>query len=93
MSDFNWTFTTLATETVGDLRQVVRTVDWRLTYVPTGDIISGTAQLGDPAPLGFTPFAELTADHVQVWVEQSLDLDAVQAIVSRAKSPPPWSAT
>ena len=71
----------------------MRTVDWRLTYVPTGDIISGTAQLGDPALSEFTPFAELTAEHVQVWVEQSIDLDAVQAIVSRSKSAPPWSPT
>ena len=90
MSDFIWTFTKLATGTVGDLLQVVRTVDWRLEHVPTGNVIGGTAQLGDPAPDDFTPFDRLTAAQVQAWVEQAIDVAAVQAVASLVKSPPPW---
>ncbi len=91
MSDFEWTIHSPAAEIAGDLAGVVCSVDWQLEHLPSGNIVGGRAVLSAPSPDDFTPFAQLTAEQVQGWVERSTDVEAATALPLRRNFPPPWS--
>jgi len=107
LNTYTWQFTALDVyPTYQGLANAVYSVHWRLTGNDgTGHtaISYGTQQLGAIDPQNFTPFANLTANQVQGWVETQMgseftrtksDLDqriSEQVAPSRQTKLPPWS--
>lgn len=72
MITFNWTIS--ATEravTLGELSDVIHLVHWRYRGTNEKGITAetyGATTIGDPNPQDFTPYNDLTAEDIAVWL-------------------------
>lgn len=80
--EYTWIISSLDAKIAeGELSNVVETVHWRLQATDgehTADVY-GSVGVDEPNPDIFVPFEQLTADDVEFWLEQKLDVDALRA--------------
>lgn len=105
-AEFTIKITGLRTQTVGDLANVVKQVDWTMTGTEAGQTfqLSQTTIVPDPEQPGFVPLENLTEAQVIAWIETHetripgikshiqlvLDREVAQAELTAA--PMPWAA-
>ena len=103
MISYNWVVSSLETAPVdGELNDVVKIVHWRYQAVD-GDYQAetySTYACGEPSPNDFTAYPDLTEADVISWLENGLDIPAMQQSLATQieglKNPPivslplPW---
>ena len=93
---YTWIFSQFDTRPSYDgLTDVVSVVHWRYTGVDdTGVSASnyGTTSMPDPNPAEFVPYADITEEMTEQWMESSMDVPALQANIASQieyiKNPP-----
>ena len=109
VTEFNATFTisidALRSTSVGDLRNVIKQVDWTLTGAKDGQTFAlpQTTTLPDPDSADFIELADLTSATVGEWIEATelrmngikqhiqLVLDKYVAQAALTTAPMPWA--
>lgn len=82
MTTFKWTIS--ATEravSLDGLPDVIQVVHWRYRGTDENNITTetyGATSVGVPNPQDFTPYDEVTAADVEVWLENLLDVPSMQ---------------
>ena len=73
MTTFNWTISAVERElNLDGLTDVIKTVHWRYRGTDANGVTAetyGATTIGNPNPQDFTPFDEVTAADVSVWLE------------------------
>lgn len=83
---YQWTISALDCAVSKDgLTNVVETVHWRYRGTNEDRITAetyGAQAVGDPNPEEFTPFAELTKEVVEQWLEEIMDIEEIQSNIN-----------
>jgi hypothetical protein len=86
MITYNWNFPAFDCRVQEDgLQDVVTTVHWIYTGVNEDGITAnlyGTEEVPTPAPEAFTPYPDLTESQVIGWMEETMDVPALQANIA-----------
>lgn len=82
MINYTWTFSAFDCKVNEDgLQKVVTTVHWRYRGTDQDGITAesyGAQIVGEPNPEVFTPYPDLSKEQVIGWMEQTLDVEAMQ---------------
>ena len=82
MINYTWTFSAFDCKVNEDgLQKVVTTVHWRYRGTDQDGITAesyGAQMVGEPNPEAFTPYPDLSKEQVIGWMEQTLDVEALQ---------------
>ena len=78
MVTFNWTISAVErTVSQESLENVIKTVHWRYRGTDENDVTAetyGATAIGDPNPVDFTPFDEVTESDVIGWLEDIMSI-------------------
>ena len=82
---YTWSFPQFIVSPVYDgLTNVVTAVNWVCTGTDgtISSSASGTAKLGIPNPVEFTPYADITQEMAYQWVSQCISMPAVESQIA-----------
>ena len=93
MTTFNWTISAVERELDLDgLADVIKTVHWRYRGTDENEVTAetyGATVIGNPNPQDFTPFTEVTAEDVIVWLEDIMSVVPTVEVVEGEEVPTP----
>ena len=93
MTTFNWTISAVDRElNVDGLTDVIKTVHWRYKGTDENGVTAetyGATAIGNPNPQDFTPFTEVTAEDVIVWLEDIMSVVPTVEVVEGEETPTP----
>jgi hypothetical protein len=91
MTTFNWTISAVERELDLDgLTDVIKTVHWRYRGTDENGVTAetyGATAIGNPNPQDFTPFTEVTAEDVIVWLEDIMSVVPTVEVVEGEETP------